>query len=209
MTCSIETYCQKPMFGALRYQLNLPSKRPKDRPTTLPVRLLINGEWRTQQVPIADYPLVLFAPILPLPRILDGPDRPQGGGPLRHFHKDMSSGEKRLELLQRYGATHIASQSQSRIDKFGRMLAKIAHSYAVASYGLGNFRPLLINTIRGTEHDPTQLVGGSTYKPRPVNKLHVLKIGWNRHAGKDLLIVRLNLFANLGLPVYFCVAGER
>lgn len=127
MTCSIEAYCQKPMFGVLRYQPDLPTKRPKDRPTVLPLRLFIDGRWQTREVSVAEYPLLLSAPVMPLPVLLDGPNRPDGGDPAAFFWGDLSSVAHGGRIVQKFGASGLSSDAEVSIEKFGRMLAKIAH----------------------------------------------------------------------------------
>jgi hypothetical protein len=209
MTTKFEGYCQKVTLAALRYQLGMPTKRPKDRPTHLPVKLLVDNEWTNRDVPVNDFPLNVFAPIFRLPGLLDGPDRPPGGGKLRFFAAEVDAQDRKTRLLAKEGATHIETVTQIRIDKFGKMLAKIAHSFTVASYGLGNFKPLLLKTIDGTESDPTQYVGGNTAKPPESKHLHTLGIGWTNVGDKEYIVVNIQLFAKHGLPVYYLVAGER
>jgi hypothetical protein len=93
---------------------------------------------------------------------------------------------------------------------FGHMLAKIAHSYAVAELGMDGFNPILNNLIRGlpTLH-MAQFVGGN-FLPEPKSTdLHEISIKLsNRIDGRGFWVVRVRLFADLDMPAYYIVAGE-
>jgi hypothetical protein len=94
-----------------------------------------------------------------------------------------------------------------------RFYAKIAHSFAVATFGVGSFIPILTQWIRG-ERDLQSLwqyVGGQ------LPKLPVTDTGDHLHAlapmvgklesGETLLLVRISLFAADKLPSYDVVVG--
>lgn len=209
LTSSVEQFCQKPMLGALRYQLGLPTKRPKDRPTTLPVRLLIGGTWQEKQIPVADYPLVLLVPYLPPPRMIVPPHIRDQITELTFFWSVPSEAEARSKVMQRYGATDMRVRSGNvQINKFGRMLAKIAHAYATAEFGMGAFQPFLLDAIEGKAEKVFDAVGGSSHVLPDGPRLHELECALAPcDDGSQLLFVRIRLFANRGFPQYFCIAG--
>jgi hypothetical protein len=93
----------------------------------------------------------------------------------------------------------------------GRMLAKIAHSYAVAELGLPSFTPLLNDFILGQkEFDGNYLVGGilQDLPPSDPTILHELKWRWEDTASGRFLLVGVRLFSCLGGPQYLVVAGK-
>jgi hypothetical protein len=89
------------------------------------------------------------------------------------------------------------------------MLAKIAHSFAVAEMGLGSFKPLLPDLILGKTMTPTYWVGGQLDIPPPgVTDRIDLDYDWNAN-GKTFTVAHIRLFAQLGAPLYHVVIGER
>jgi hypothetical protein len=103
---------------------------------------------------------------------------------------------------------------------FGRMLAKIAHSFAVADQGAHSFRPFLSDLILGKNNSLLSYLVGGELDPSPaVEALHRLHLHCLRplprsfiHANKEplrlLLIVDIRLFAHMGAPQYRVVVGE-
>ena len=88
---------------------------------------------------------------------------------------------------------------------FGRVLAKIAHSYAVAMLGLGNFKSFLPALIL-TRGGPLSYYVGCGIKSEPSEWLHEIGIvPWD----DNLIVVRIRLFANYDMPTYMIVAGQR
>ncbi|WP_229189948.1 hypothetical protein [Bradyrhizobium brasilense] len=100
-----------------------------------------------------------------------------------------------------------------RDDDFGRFLAKIAHSHAVASIGPGSFEPVLINAIRDLRpmylsHYVGAALNGNT-PVLPTEHLHTLQIGQVQfdETGERIVCVRVRLFAVYGFPAYDIAVG--
>jgi hypothetical protein len=96
---------------------------------------------------------------------------------------------------------------------FGRFLAKIAHSYAVAKLGVGMFIPFLTRAVRNEyPMNLSHYVGGqvSQYKPKGMVALHDLSIGLcSAPAFKsELIFVNVRLFAPFSLPSYEIIVGQ-
>ena len=97
------------------------------------------------------------------------------------------------------------------VDEFARFLAKIAHVYAVAELGLDAFKPVLVNAI--LDKPPMLLsyyVGGpiSDRTEKEQVDLHELEIFRYPFDGRQLVIVRIQLFAFYNFPAYELVVGE-
>lgn len=98
------------------------------------------------------------------------------------------------------------------ISDFARFLAKIAHSYAVATLGRGNFIPFLTEAI--ICDDPKHLphyVGGSRHgMPNSLQPdLHELLLSRVPHETlPHLWQVSIRLFAPLSFPTYDVIVGE-
>jgi len=93
---------------------------------------------------------------------------------------------------------------------FGRMLAKIAHAYASARLGPGNFKPFLVDLIRDTDTEfADRFVGGSIVDDPPIDRRHELDLYRERTSeGKEVFVVRIRLFADLGMTAFLVVVGE-
>ena len=97
------------------------------------------------------------------------------------------------------------------IHDFARMLAKIAHVYAVAEFGADTFRPMLPPFILGKIDMVPYVVGGDesgAALPEFQDGLHHIY----RHDcctnGVDYLVIAIRLFAILGMPRYHVIVGE-
>jgi hypothetical protein len=96
---------------------------------------------------------------------------------------------------------------------FSRLLAKIAHAHVVDVFGLDGFTPMLTNLIRDIPPLNTSLLIGSeaTIEPKPAAPdRHFLSHEWQPQTdGNDLMLVRIRLFAHLGMPTHVAIAGSR
>jgi len=92
---------------------------------------------------------------------------------------------------------------------FRRMLAKIAHSFAVAELGIASFQPLLNDFILGKPaRHAAQFIGGSV-APEPIGQeRNEISISLFSAVHRDYYVVRVRLFADLEMPTYLVVAGE-
>jgi hypothetical protein len=96
---------------------------------------------------------------------------------------------------------------------FCQFIAKIAHGFAVLTFGIDGFTPLLPQIIlkdyRGDDSlSWYHLVGGDPRQFSPAEaQQHAL--GWeiSQKDGDEYLKISLRLLANTGAPVYFAVAG--
>jgi hypothetical protein len=92
--------------------------------------------------------------------------------------------------------------------RFSQMLAKIAHSYAVARFGINGFSPLLLEHILGTGECPWHFVGGRAHDLPATNSLHEIEHEWCSANGNIYLLIRVRLFASFGAPDYWVVTGQ-
>ncbi|UWU81171.1 HNH endonuclease [Bradyrhizobium huanghuaihaiense] len=215
-----EQFCQKNMLGPFRYQADLPTKRPKDRPKTLPAqKIMPDGSEKTVQIPIAEYPVHLLLPKFPLPQLmLPYPLRqsnlemyfqfpqnhPAWTGPTPRM-LSAPNGEL-FAVLQDSGI----SVPTGRTDpvRFGRMIAKIAHAFTVAELGDTNFQPLLTPTLVGAPETPIHWLVGGSVKDRPAaSPRHAIRLDMETHHGRRFYVVRIRLFNDLGFPDYVAVSG--
>ena len=116
--------------------------------------------------------------------------------------------------LTKHGGTEIA-WGPVEVGPFCQMLAKIAHSYAVAEYGMIGFNPLLLDVILDVENiDTAHLIGGTLDCPgnritqQATSDLHGLMLYEKDVRGKKYLICDIQIFACCGTPIYTVVVGE-
>jgi hypothetical protein len=126
------------MLGPIRYKLNLKSRRP--RPKFLEVAFNYpDGSLVTKKIPPDEFPSICTGFRWPGPGILH--DRP----PTNVF-----TGEIVIRYVNEEVRRYATENQAIRITRappldFSRMLAKIAHAYAVAKCGLDTFSPSLLD----------------------------------------------------------------
>lgn len=197
-------------WWAFRAKIGAPTKKPKDRPALFTLKTVRKGDsgslkdTGTLQLTAEDYPPHIVAVRFGPAGILEG----------RSATEQIEG-----EFWIGYPPSQIKKYSPDPSDghylgpfdtgAFTRMLAKIAHSYATAELGDGNFMPYLRKFIRGKTRTPTYSVGGERAVPPPEHGvLHSIKMERIETRGKRFAAVRLRLFAFFGTPVYRIVVGE-
>ena len=142
-----------------------------------------------------------------------------------HYNRraDILTGEfgddKAAITLRHLDITGIGPIVSCRPGDFTRLIAKIAHSYAVGVLGIDSFRPFLTPHILSDGDPPIPLfLGILPYSAIRPGILHAIDLEVRECATfslpglwslKRLVIVRLQLFAStFDLPVYEVVVGE-
>lgn len=99
------------------------------------------------------------------------------------------------------------------LETFNRFLAKVAHSYLVATLGEDNFKPILNATILGEGPHSNFYVGCDEKEPGSPYLFEIAhgeyEIMHGPFKGKKYIAVRIRLFSFLGTPTYVVAAGER
>jgi hypothetical protein len=192
------------MRGMLRREFDL--VRHKDElPTTTVLR--IGGENRV--VPIKDAPRFLTVPKLSAwPGILKGLEP---GSELQWERVVLANAEAFRECAAKFGG-EVSAERLIDLDSYLRMIAKIAHGWAVAHRGLGSFEPLLPDLILGKRPELLPYLLGDTpwektesFEGRLSHMLLLTNLEWK---GKSYLLARVWLFAAHNAPAYTVVVGE-
>ena len=215
LTSTFEHTCLRTMYGPLRLLYNLPSRRKKKRPKTLPlkVKLTPSDEWTYTKVEQEKYPFLILFPHLIIPKEISNDFTSDYQGPatnkfwIRGASPSFVFNDLLKQLVSELGVHSIMPEAKAQISEFCQMLAKIGHSFVVAEFGIDTFRPFLIPHILKSElADCDRFIGGLNQDEVPSNNLHELSIV---NAEKDtLVIVRIRLLARLGTPTYYVVVGE-
>lgn len=204
ITAAVEQSCLRMMFGPTRIRLGLPTRNPQERPSELTLILSegVNpiGELK---IPASEFPLVIPGLKLPAPGILAGEkphDRLVG-----EFVLIQNEAETRKYLSDAGKGFRVATFNNHI---FMQMLAKIAHSYAVAEWGFHSFRPLLLDLILGRSETASYWVGGSGRELPPDHlNLHRLEIRRETLMATIYVVAYVRLFCNFGGPEYRIVVG--
>jgi len=212
ITGAFEQRYLKATLGLFRNRIGAPTRNPDQRSPVPEVgigRRTGRGPLRDSgeriRVSVSDLPTAYLALKLNPPGILVGnaPSKAIDG----EIWIKQSGGENALRLVsRRREGLHLASIHPLT---FGRFLAKVAHSYAVADLGFGSFRPLLLDLIQGKSEAVSYLVGGATEVPPAEDNTFVLRAGWGTIRDMTYAIVELRLYAELATPQYLVVVGIR
>ena len=216
VTSAFEHTCLRTMYGPLRLLYELPSRRKKERPRLLRLKVkhFPAADWSYTDVEQEKYPFLVLFPYFSLPTELSDESEPESRGATtkRLWIRGASPSFNFKELLERLtielGVYEVMPEATTRVREFCQMLAKIGHSFAVGELGLDAFRPFLLPHIIGQDLDDRHRFIGSLPEDEVAsNSLHELSITNTRL--HDLVVVRIRLLAKLGTPTYFVVVGRR
>jgi hypothetical protein len=223
-TSAFEGTCLRRLFGPLRIYMGLPSKRPKDRPTTLPVIAHFDEhpQIRSIEVPIRDHPRMITLQQMDVPTLLGSPSEeyyrvlhvtilPANGPTLGTYEENKAKMDAMCKAIaDKHGACGIQIQNHTVIEEHQLMLGKIAHSFAVAELGLDMFYPFLPDMIRQKSTSSIRMFVGllETDEEKNESELHRLSLRVQQRGRLFLLICNVALFRNLGLTQYQVVVGR-
>lgn len=215
-TSFFEMTCLRTMYGPLRQLYGLPSRRKKEQPQKLPLKVKYKAtdEWTEVLVNQVDYPFLVTFPYFPMPNLIVSKQTSSRRGAVtnRLWIRGASAYESFFDHLQRLTLElrvhSIMPESKAHVEEFCQMLAKVGHSYAVAELGYGKFKPLLLSHIVDKELSNCGDFIGSFHKDElPSKNIHELSIQEDNH--KKYIIVRIRFLAILGTPTYYIVVGQK
>ncbi|NML06977.1 hypothetical protein [Sphingomonas sp. G-3-2-10] len=218
-THAFEGHVAGQIFGDWRFQADFPSRRRTKRAATVDVNV-ISGR-TSGEIPIDRQDYRAFVPIIRLerPNIFDRRSEPEEF--IMHCDFAATKGLSAKDM----GVDFVIRKGQINPSKFCRMLAKIAHGYAVLSLGIDGFDHLLTPMILKEGERIFWYVGGYPEIAPALNFaisdtiIHALLI-WQKDSpdGESLVGVDIQLFANLrdvhpdvsgsGMPIYSVVVGN-
>jgi hypothetical protein len=171
-----------------------------------------------QKISLADHPKGVILPIFPRCGLLRGvppADFESSKSWVAHEQSDVD------RIVQKLGVKSIRI-ARIHQDSFARMLAEIAHSFAVAQKGVDNLTPFLNNIIVGIDRNFGYYIGCETSEYRS-STLVIDKIDEDFHIhgltekftdvthvdGRcaKLFLVEIQLFSWLGTPKYLVAVG--
>lgn len=210
VTSAIETHCIEQMIRDNREHLGLKARRHRKDRKHLPVTVDRGWGNETLRVSSDQHPGLLRAFAFEPPRLIFGERDADGDFAGKLALKPLVP-DIRARIDQIGGTVQFVRRGEFSALTYGRMLAKIAHSYAVAELGPRKFKPMLLDLILGRYGlHPSQLVGGEwgSHEPdTPGSELHEITV--KLFSGlRDYYVVQIRLFSKLDMPRYLVVVGE-
>lgn len=193
------------LLGA-RTLLGLDTKRPKDRPTHLPLFDTSVTPNRKVLVDLGDCPVFIMLSTYDDPCAISRV-------PIEYTESRVWFNFLRqpdMEVLAK--KYNLYSFALSSLDTLALQLslAKMAHAYLAAEVGLDHFIPLLPNAFSGRFNGWLRHYVGGVLEPYPdTPSLHEIGIEQPTNDAWRYWVVRIRLFARLGGPTYRIIAGER
>ena len=211
VTSKFELEWLRSAFYTARVQKGL-GKKKKRPPRFLPLQVQRNGQISWESIPLEKYPAMIVTLLFDRPEILSD---------CVPIEKTLSGGVA-VGILPNFGVllkpyldqgavTLAPPRSSATSEHLGRILAKIAHSYAVAELGVNGFTPFLRNIILGTDirHIP-HYVGGTREVPLASDNVYEIKLTIVESIGlRSYLLATIRLLSDVqGMPEYWVVVGE-
>jgi len=210
VTSYFEGYISRNVFWEFRLSQRLRSRRKKDKPNSLPVTVNYHDRTERIEMPLANHPSTIALLEFPMPGLLvgDPPSENWKSVQLRYW-----------TIFQNFpkNAESIRLKLQISNAHFAKFLAKVAHSWAVACWGVNAFRPFLPGIILGKDSNAAYLIGTHPNNLPPQDGSdYLLGVRVQTVGGKDYAICDLRLFPGIGAkvpgtvgtPTYCIVVGE-
>lgn len=158
-TGKFEQVIARTMYGAMRTRFRVATRRPRQRPKSFEIGIIDKqGRHRYIKIPPEEYHASAYMFKMKKPKILLG--LPPYANNLDWTACILSAAPDDMDrLVKKYGWDRMFSL-KSTINEFCRLLAKIAHSYAIAELGYRSFKPFLLDIILGKTESCGYYIGG-------------------------------------------------
>ena len=219
ITSYLDGHCANKLFGTIRTQLGLQTRRPKHRQTDFPVIFETDAGLITRHVPIQEQPYCMVLPHFPAPGMLNNSPPIDGIVPKTLSLWTNADFASRAEKMREPGDKSWTLKAEWNNDVFARWIAKITLAGAVAMLGYEAKRSFLSGIILGTDKRTGYFIGsedsqeqGITYSEHPPvvgSDTHNLGFGYWTTGQHTVLVASLQLFHKHGNPItYYSVVGE-
>lgn len=218
ITGAFEGEFSRTILGPLRMLYNMPTRRPKDRPAHLPLKVKYphSTDWEIAYVDRSVCPFLVGLPLYPLPEALTGvvTDSDRSAATSQIWIRGAGFWPDRDAQLQwlctALGATEVMPSATVNTEPFCLTLAKIAHAFAVAELGLGAFSPFLPDVIRNRDlSNRAEFIGGGSGNEPASAHLHEVVFDDTVGVDRRIVSVRIRLLGLLGTPTYHIAVGRR
>lgn len=209
-TEDIERRVLRTSMRGMRIAAGMRTRHRQELPATLPAQVRRGRVWHDVDLPINQYTGGAILPLFgPPTETVGGPD-PGGLVAKGSFvlTATPSGADTSLSVATRAGGEAYRVLTAVDLTAFARLIAKIAHGYAVDFFGLDGFEPNLPPAILGDAGDIHRWVGSpaSSMFDAPAERGHRVRVGVDRRG--TTVIAAVQLFADAGAPEYFVVVGR-
>lgn len=208
VTSKAELDVLRNMLGSARITLRFPSRRKRQRKSTVP--LLVTRDGREAEVdlpPEKSWPVMTF-PVFAVPAEYDrSRDYSHGIGPILGIRVITLGDRDPGQIRESHSAEAIEARVAFQPVAFALVLAKIAYGWCVATYGLDAIETVhVLPAILGQRDDIGRWVGNPSRTMLDGEKgLHVMECGVYPNGQ---LAARVRLFAHFQAPEYFVIVGQ-
>ncbi len=208
-TSWVETHCIKGMFASAKGIYRIKGRKSGKPPDFLRVGIEKDAKIEMRKLHISQHPSAIIGFNFGISGAAMGftPSNDFGGASVCITPLVDNIAERSIAAGPKVQLTN----SPINVDVFGRMLAKIAHSFAVAEKGLGGFQSGLENAVLG--RSPMCIpyyIGSERHDAEPVSDdRHNLTLSvQNNYVGESMLVARIRLFAQKQTPIYYVTVGR-
>lgn len=204
ITSAFELTCARRTYGSFRMRERLRTRHAAKRPSEVPVEADGLPMTVAEAGAIAGFPIIRFK-------------TPPGALALPPVANDWPGVELEVKTAPPREPDHWKQLPQGKlsfypvtfhIPSFARLCAKIAHSFAVAEFGINGFDAWLPPYILGTDKRFGYVLGSSHEQQRsdPITNA----LNWSAYETTEfnLLAVHIHLFPSMGQPPIAVVAGS-
>src|ERR1035437_1283626 len=218
ITKTFEQTCLRTILGLLRMYFGFPTRRRKERPKTLRLKVKYNleGDWSEVDYSQKDYPFLITFPHYNLPNEISGvvADGVRNSSARTFWIRGANLGQNiqtRLEqICQQLQVAAVMPTANFHTHEFCLMLAKIAHAFAAAELGVHAFQPFVTNMILNTDTSNAARCIGGLVAAEPLSKnLHEVSFDSKVSINPEIIAVRIRLLAVFEAPTYYVAVGKR
>ena len=165
-TGEVERRVLRVSWGGFRWALGMRTRHRMERPTTMPAEIRRGEEWIDVMLPVSEYTGAAAFPIFREPPVLHQIDEDElKWASMRTILASGAGAVPTDSPATRAGADRYRIPIDFDPKAIARMVAKIAHGYAVDLFGLDGFIPYLPPAIIGDSDDIGRWVGSPGGKP--------------------------------------------
>jgi hypothetical protein len=205
ITKGFEGSCLQGTLGPFRAKLNLKSRRKPKSTVELTVNYRDDGRDETKLVSLEEFPTSCLG------------FNWEAAGLIRHveptteFSGELVVRHPKGEIEKYVRDGEAIKLGRVRPLDYAKLVAKIAHSYAVARFGEHTFEAVLPDLILGKHAYAPHFVGGDKSGAPLVDQPEALHDVYPQACdikGVPYLLIGIRLFAFMGMPRYLIVAGK-
>jgi hypothetical protein len=116
--------------------------------------------------------------------------------------------EAKARAFQQKFGVPLTAKFRHMPESFARLLAKIGYCNLLTMLDPGDFRPICLPYILGTQKNPSYVVGGTFKMAEPETVGYRLSTVGFGSSDRVMLLAEIRIFANASTPTYHVVVGD-